>query len=345
MDSGGRRESSRRIMPEPIADSQSVDLAEYPYAPQPPLFPAPAAERAEVSAEVPFRKTSSILAILLVIAFAWCDFSIIPLMEAANGPANLAAILMFALMGTIFAQAGLVSLAAVFSEAPFWRRLIGCGSAVIVLWGIWELGFIASQLYEGWSWRSDGDYVDVIRYTGLALPLAAIAIQWPLWFFRLYLGWRLHKIELPESTGRPLSIRDYLIGTAIAALAVTFARLAPPESWDLTDYWPGWLLFFGIAGALSLAFVVPAILLMFCVSDWRIGYCLVIAYGLVTGGVFLGMVLYFDENFRGNIRTWNGVWEALSIVVAFVTFGIFFGAGLKAARNLGFELVVGRTRR
>src|SRR5262245_42315739 len=100
-------------MPESIADSQSVELAEYPYAPQPALFPVSGAERLEATSEGPNKRKSSGLAIALVVVFCWSNFSILPLMDAINGPQEWGAIVVFIFVGMVFTQAGLVSLAIV----------------------------------------------------------------------------------------------------------------------------------------------------------------------------------------------------------------------------------------
>src|SRR4029078_1404742 len=123
----------------------------------------------------------------------------------------------------------------------------------------------------------------------------------PLWIFRLYFGWRLTKPTKTETRSPPLGIRDYLVGTAIAAVAVSFARLAVPLSWDAKDYWPGWALFLGVAGVTSLASVPPAMLLIFRLSNWRIGYCLLVAYGIVGGLINLSAFMTFDKSFRNDV--------------------------------------------
>jgi len=128
-------------------------------------------------------------------------------------------------------------------------------------------------------------------------------------------------------------------------LAVTLARLAPSDTWDTKNYWGGWAAFFGFAGAISVVFVIPVMVLMLRLRDWRVGYFLVGFYSIVAGVVFLGIVAIFDKNFRDSVLTRNGFMEALSILVAFATFGILLGAGLMTARARGIELVFGAKAR
>src|SRR5439155_7065071 len=99
-----------------------------------------------------------------------------------------------------------------------------------------------------------------LHFFVLALPLTALAIQSPLWFFRGYLGWRLVRVNRQEPSTASLSIADYFRGTAIAAAAIACAKLA--RNTDASDaYWPIWGIFFASAAGASLISVVPAMLL------------------------------------------------------------------------------------
>ena len=58
----------------------------------------------------------------------------------------------------------------------------------------------------------------------------------------------------------------------------------------MKNYWGGWAVFFGFAGAISFAFVVPVMVLMFRLPDWRVGCFLVGFYSIVAGVIFLRSV-------------------------------------------------------
>jgi hypothetical protein len=319
------------------SDGKFVELAEYPYAPQPPRYPAPESELAAALDVTRPERRFSVLAIVLAVVFLYGNLAIVPMMDAINERDWLASGV-FVMMGAICAQIALACAAVVFVEAPFWRRLLVCWCAAILLWGAWVVG-VSASLYRN---RDLNGALEIIRFTVLAMPLAALAIQSPLWFFRLYLGWRVCDSKAQPRPMRALSIRDYMLGTAMVALAITAARLAPPKNWNRDDYWPVWAVFIAIVAGISLIAVAPALFLMFRCSRWWVGYCLLLLYGLFGGLAMLAFVVIVDEDFRQRVFTASALWEALGMMTVIFSFAVVLGAGLKAARDLGFELVIGR---
>jgi len=236
-------------------------------------------------------------------------------------------------------QGGLVSAALVFGPGSFWLRTVCCWGASLLLWGSWAAGVLAYVYFQ--RWRSPPDWRETLQFVGLSLPLIALAIQSPLWFARGYLGWRLTRSNRSDESTRPLSIADYLIGTAVAAVSVTFARLAPPSNWIIPSYWPIWAVVFACVAAASLLGVIPAVVLIFRWRDWRIGFCVFLLYGTVTG-VTAVTVLFAVLGPPGGPTP--SMWEMIGMVVIFISLAVFLGAGMAVARGCDFSLVMRRVR-
>jgi hypothetical protein len=272
------------------------------------------------------------LAVVLVGYFAVSDVAVMPLTWVFD-KSELGAMFVFVSFGAILAQAALLSAGLVFGPGHYWKRLLGFWIATVVFCILWTMGFELLSALRGWSMSNWND----VRFGILALPLATIAIQSPLWFFRLYRGWRL---VLSENDKRepPLSIRDYMLGTAIVALSVTFARLAVQAKDLNVEYWEVWSIFFGIAAILSLASVIPALPLMFR-FDWRFGMMGLMLYAAIVAGSFLAITEYFSVS---PISPFN-IWSATGFMLVFISFAGFVGLGLKAVRDMRFVLVNGRS--
>jgi len=325
------------IMAHLVTDSQSGCDAEYPYAPRPPLL---GQLSSPVEPKLDFWKTNrfSFLAAGLVLVFAVADFSILPISEFVDGD-DWTLMLVGALCGAMFAQAALLSIFLCFTSGSFWRRLIVCWLAAAISWAIWIAGLAVAVLISyGQQPTAVHEGAEAMQFFGLALPLAGLAVQSPLWFFRLYLGWQLHTPAASQTPVRPLSIQDYLVGTGIAAASLTLARLAPPSKmWVHENYWQNWASFFAVAAAISAFSVAPALLLLFRLRRWQLGYGLLALYGSIGGAVVIGLIIRFAG-------PPPNLWPVLAVVVVFLSFALFLGAGLKAMRDLGFQLVLGQRR-
>jgi hypothetical protein len=317
-------------------------LTDYPYAPRPPQYSAPRSELTEALDVTRPERRFSLLAIFLSVVFLYGNAGIVPLMDDSTGM-DWRVIGGLVLIGSAFAQIALACGTIVFLAAPYWSRLAFCWMAAIVLWGAWLTGLSAILLKH----NDLEEALNIVRFMGLSMPLAAIAIQSPLWLFRLYLGWRIHDATVFSAPPQALSIRDYMLGTGMVALAITAARLARPEDWNLTDadYWPAWALFIGVVGAASLLSVPLASYLVLRVSRWWLGYGLLLLYGLGTAFVTMGVLAIFVPDFRQELRSTHGGWIALGVSTVFVSFAALLGAGLKVARDLGYELVLARRAR
>jgi hypothetical protein len=312
-----------------------VYAANYPYQPRTETV-LPLLEAGDIDSFVKqLPRPIPWLAIALGLYFAVTDWAVLPLTWVFD-QSDWGALGVFVSFGAILAQIALLAGGVVFGPGQFWKRLICFWAGVVVFSILWSMGFVLMTALRGWS--SGSTLEDDLRFMLLSLPLAGAAIQSPLWFFRLYRGWRLVKFDddKPES---PLAIRDYLIGTAIVAFSITLARLAAQPHNVNDDYWGVWCIFFGISAIMSLVSVMPALpLILRC--DWRVGLVALVLYAAGSSIAFLAIAEYFGTN---PISPFN-VWEAADFVAVFVSFAVFLSLGLKAVRDAGLRLVTRKKR-
>src|SRR3954469_7246298 len=192
-----------------ILNRQSAPAEEYPYGRQSPMLPREAGLP-------PMRSRASsvwLMPVVLAACFAAGNFAFLPLSYAFTQE-DWGAFWVYLTASAIVAQGGLLACFFVFADAPFWRRLVGCYSAAIVLWGCWEPGAIWHHYlqYRNAFPTRNPDFVADLQFGALSLPLLALAIHSPLWFFRAYLRWELRRASTYHSISRPLSTGDYFVG-------------------------------------------------------------------------------------------------------------------------------------
>jgi hypothetical protein len=318
----------------PLPASRSPQAEEYPYQPQPAIIDDRyyGRDREFKLPEFFFAKGSAVYfaAISIGLFFAAVNFAVCPLMALVDGPANWKALPLFGLFGAVLSEAGLLSAALVFFSGPFWLRATLCWSVGFVLWGCWALGLMLVKWIEPW-W----DVGEILQIGTLSLPLVALAIQSPLWFARSYSGWRLKHQKSGVTATTHLSIRDYLVGTAITAISITLARLARPAHWPIEDYWPGWSIVFTSFGGGSLLSIVPAMLLIFYVRSTWLGLGLFLVYSLAVSAVIVAIMQTFSPGHPSTP-------ELIGIPTLFFSLGAFLGIGLKLMHACGCTLHVGR---
>jgi hypothetical protein len=306
---------------------------EYPYQPQAPSSSSLADDDPIISRLPKFLHW---LPITILIFLATCDVGLLPLTWVFH-ESDWGAVWVYGCAGCILAQAALLGLALVFLPGTFWVRLMIVWLAAIFFASLWGLGLVITNHLGSFN-DSDG-----LLFAGLALPLAGLAIQAPLWPLRVYFGWRLVDVDANVVADRPLSIRDYMVGTAIVAASVTAARLAQnTERISNEDYWAGWSIFFAIASGISLISVAPAVLLIFRFRDWKLGWALLVIYGTTGSGAVMWLIVMcipmWDSSFVP-----RDLWTSIGIVIVLTLFAAMLGLGLKALRNLGYSLEMRRS--
>jgi hypothetical protein len=330
--------AGQSIMGVPTTKFETKLPAEYPYGPQAPVLPVP--KELPPLRFIPIPR--SFLGLALIVAFVTGNCAVMPLMHVFDGP-NWKAISVICLAAAMmFAQAGLLCGAFAFVQAPLLKRAAVCWGAGVVLLICWAEGLLLFLYLEhGWRIGLTEDDSHALQFVGLSLPLIALAIQSPLWFFRVYLGWRLVRTEAADSHERPLSIGDYLIGTAIAAVCITLAQIAPQPAWVDAEFWPRWAIVFASVAGVSLVSVIPAMVVMFRFRNWLLGLLLLVAYGLVAGIVTVSIFIAFDPGMRRGLSP-SQIGVTIVVVFMFAAFAVFLGAGMKAMRDMGYSLALGR---
>jgi hypothetical protein len=160
--------------------------------------------------------------------------------------------------GSIVGQSALLAIFVVWVSGPLWQRVAWDAFLLWLAFTAWGLGVCAVGWREVTAWR-DG----AIAFTS-CLPLLLLFCQAVPWIFRLFLHWR---IELPSeipgsiamSRAERLSIRDYMVGTVLVAVAMAMARAGKPASMPEANYWSLWITIGLVLVALSLIAVVPIV--------------------------------------------------------------------------------------
>ena len=192
----------------------------------------------------------------LIVPCLACDFLMVPVISSLDGPPHpLFVPLALGIVGCVLAQGCLLAAFLAWSEGPFLRRLL-------VHW------LIAAGLYLAWlgglmlAAVGDGDASSVAASVALGVPLVSIGAQFPLWLARQFWGWRLVRDSRPDipvchPAERKLAIRDLLLATAVVAVALALARLAPLDG-DDKDAGPVWLVGCTVACVISSLTMLPA---------------------------------------------------------------------------------------
>jgi hypothetical protein len=241
----------------------------------------------------------------------------------------------------IVAQGGALPFWLVFGRPPFLARLVVFWASVTVLFLCWGAG---SMLYAGI--RNSAYYFrDDVRFVALSLPLAAIAIQLPLWPLKLYFGWSLVNLDSKpgDEAARPLAIRDYLSGTAIVALAFTLARLAPKRMDD--SFWIGWLVFAASVAGTALISVVPAMLLMLRRQRFSTGTAIMFLYAVGAAAVTFVVSSLLQPYNWSQLYNARGLWTLFGGLLVFLAFAAGLSGAMLAARSLGYRLTFASERK
>jgi hypothetical protein len=276
-------------------------------------------------------KPGFIAGICLAVFFAFANLVVCPLMVVVHGPSDWQAVPVFGIFGAVLAEGGLLSTLLVLSTGSFWLRAACCWMVGLILWACWALGLLWAERFRSW-----GAFGEVFQLGSLSLPLAALAIQSPLWLFRGFSGWRLASGNSGATPIPPLSIGDFFVGTVITAVSLAFARLARPAGWSPDDYWVGWAIVFASFAGGSLLGVLPAMLFMFRVRKSWLVFLLLMVYALVVSIAIVCIFNFADPGSRPQ------AFETIGLATMFLSLAAFLGAGFKIARDCGYSLIIGR---
>jgi hypothetical protein len=318
-----------------VSDRHIETPKDYPFRPQPPVMGVrhDVNDQVDVSLWPKLAKFNwnHIAAVCFGIFFAFANLVVCPLFEMLGDSAEWHLLPGFILSAAILAEGVLLSAGLVFLPGPFWLRAVLCWGIGSILWTCWAIG-----LWLGWRLSPYGWANEMLQVGSFSLPLAALAIQSPLWFARCYSRWCLTNSNLAATMARPLSIRDYLIGTAVVALSITFARLARPASWPVQDYWPGWAIVFACFAGSGLLSVLPVMFLIFRFQNAWVGMGMLLPYGVIVGAILVGIDCAFDLTtfpFRIFLGTIS------------ISLPLYVAIGALLARACGYTLQFGRATR
>lgn len=305
---------------------------ENPFGQQEPASPAtaiPSLENGSVSLGI---------GIALLILFAVVNCAAVPFGEQISGPPDDGwAILLAMGMGLIGGQIGALSGVLVWINRPFLYRLMMLWLLGLALYGCWFLGLltqISSRL-----WFRDM-MLEVARAILASLPLISLSIQMPQWIVRLYFGWRIVNSNsvAADQPRQPLSIRDILIGTTVAALTVTAIRISLTDSAEMTTgFWVAWAIAVVVLCIVSTAVNLPMLFLILRGHHpaWAISY-IVLGSPVIVGTLIAGIA--FLEPGPGGPDS--------AIVLIFLLMGTTCVATTSApmwlARVAGYRLKIGR---
>ena len=295
-----------------------------------------------------------------LLAFAAADFLVLPAMAVLGyGWAGDLAVAAFG--GVVVSQGIGLAMADVFGPGPFALRLASTWVLAAIFFMYWLLGyFVYAWIARSWT---EALVIRDARFVACSLPLAALAMQLPLWALKFYAGWRwvrestgsavfggiCHSIVVdrsPPKTPDPLTphaptIRDYLLGTAIVAASLALAPLASERREP--DFWLGWAIFGGVLALISLVSVAPAMLLTMRSRGWSEGALLTIPYTLAVALVVILGLATFIPNFATELFSGRGFLLVGTFLTSFTTFAAGLLLATRAAGALGYRFVRGRS--
>ncbi len=321
------------------------DSAPEPRPPSDFLLPGAAADRgwsdfpslaAPALVEPRLHKRDRAPLIVMAALFATANAAILPLTDVFQ-QRDWGAVWVYLSAGLMAAQAGALPFWLVFGRESFLARLVVFWAAAVGLFACWGVGLLVWQQTSSHRFSS----LEVVHFFVLSLPLAALAIQLPLWPLKLYFGWSLvcHGEMKPAPSDRPLAISDYLLGTALVAISVGLARLAPDRL--ESAFWLAWLIFAASVAGTSLVSVVPAMLLMLRPTGGRRGAAFMLAYALGAAGITVIITAAVNPNFRRQLSSSSQWWELVGGLLVFLAFAAGLSGAMLATRALGYRLTFG----
>jgi hypothetical protein len=274
-----------------MADDNPRPQFEYPYAPPAPLTthgqdaaspePTPGNRFTDFAGQVEKKAapaTSALyvwgLAALWLLTSAIVNLAAVPVSEAIVGePSSFELVLAFGL-GLIGSQMLILSGALVWSNRHFLLRLVVLWLVGLALYSCWYLGLAATYNRDHWFRE---EMMQVARAILASLFAVSLAIQAPQWLARFYFAWAI-AAPAPGAGGepvRPMSIRDFLVGTVVVALTVAPMRLAFEDPHDATpEFWAAWAVAAIIVAAASAGVNLPLLYLVLRLRDptWALAF-------------------------------------------------------------------------
>ena len=268
---------------------------------------------------------------LLAFVGMTCDFLMVPVLGMVPVWPIPGVPLFLGIVGCVLAQGCLLAAWIAWGDQPFWQRFTRHWTVAAILYLVWLAGLTVLHPDE---------FAQVSSFVGLSLPLVSIAAQTPLWIVRQVFGWRLIRSDLSTDAGpAPLSIRDLMLSTAMVALALAPARLAPSP--DGKEFGNIWIIMFVMASAISTITLMPASALLLRTRQLQRGVLFTALYAAFWLGLLWVVILVALNTGLFHVPPLAVVLGASCLIISFAATVISAAA---AARTCGYRLVWERRR-
>lgn len=269
--------------------------------------------------------------VLLLIGMSLAsDFFMGPVLKELNVAPRVAGFaLFFSMLGCALAQGSLLAAWLAWGDWPFGLRWRRHWSAAAILYLVWVAGLATCVI---------PNFPQIVAFAGLSVPLISIAAQLPFWAFRQLFGWRLTTTQtLADDRPTQHSIRDLLYATALVAISLALARVAPSP--DEKEIGALWIAMFGVASAFSAIAMLPAAAILMRPGSFRRRIWLAMLYaGLWSGLPWLIVVVVMSLGRR--VPPPLAVVVGASCLILSYAGTVILAAGV--ARSYGYWLAWGR---
>ncbi len=254
------------------------------------------------------------------------------LVSGSAPPPHLSGLAVMLVVGVIIAEPAVLLSWLVFGDGSFRYRAILFTLAGAALISAWFLSMSVFFFDEHVSLRRQFFRYD-LEWIPLT-PVVALAASIPMYFWRLFTGWRLVRNENAPSENN-FSIRGVMLFTGVIAalLALAHGTMTAGGARRPADIWIGLGIFSGIAAMFTAMVVVPLLVLTMKTGRfWLRGVIFVGVSGMLINAI--GAIVLLATEQRGSM--------AFSITISLLTvtyfgFSVIMLTYLASLRRLGFR--------
>lgn len=264
------------------------------------------------------------------------------------------AIPVFFAVGISMSGPAVLAVWGVLGSGHFWSRMAASVGTALLLLMCWVVMDVISQVFDEMTWNylafdltgKRATFFEALAWhnfddffmTLLSLPVVFLAVQFPLWPFRLWMGWRIQHPDSPADSGRAFSIRDMMIATLAVAVVLASSRFAVWFANDATEFWLGLLLAVSVSAGISLVMVLSLVVIVLG-SRGSVFVCVAMFLHALAAVVIALSVLLFVQWLREAI-VFN--WLYFAWATAVLGFATGLGLALVLARRQGYRLTTGQ---
>jgi hypothetical protein len=226
--------------------------------------------------------------------FALSDAAVLKLMEVFQ-PDDWGAFWVYLTAGGMAAQLGLLTIWGAVGLGKAWQRqllVMGVGG----LWiGAWVAGrFLLKERGFSPSWNESAP--------AFCLPLVLLAMQLPLWIFRVLAQWRLVSNDgIAPSKPPQMTIAGILGAMTLIGISLALVKLGLQviESEETAFWWTAVAVACASGGIISLLVLVPITVLMLRLNSWLAGLGLSVLFLLAI----VSIAVITTAAITGNMRS------------------------------------------